>query len=69
MTEFWKEIIETLLGDILYHGEHPDEKTWCAAYEYETQNIVDDIKDFHEVITNTGITVTDEVLADFFGLS
>ena len=62
--DFWKEIIEEIL-DTLYHGENPEEINWVSEYPYEAENMVTDIKEFHESLTQAGIDTTNEVMANF----
>lgn len=65
MSEFWKKTMEYLLGTVLYHGERPDEETWFEQYEYEINNMIDDIKHFHEDNKKVGLEISNEAMARF----
>ena len=65
MNEFWKKTMEYLLGVVLYHGQHPDEKTWFEQYKYEINNMIDDIKQFHEDNRIVGLEISNEAMARF----
>ena len=65
MDKFWEDIINCLLGVALYHGRLPDEETWVKEYVYETENMVEDIKHFHESAKSAGMEVSNEAMAMF----
>lgn len=65
MNDFWIEIMNSLLGDILYHGQHPDEKSWYEQYKYEIANMVEDITNFHEANKYIDGGVSDNEMARF----
>lgn len=63
--KFWEDIIKYLLGVVLYHGQLPDEESWYKEYEYEVNNMVEDIKHFHDDNMNVGLEVSNEAMARF----
>lgn len=65
MEKFWEDIMNCLLGVILYHGQLPDEKSWCEQYKYEVENMIEDIKNFHNDNSNAGLEVSNEAMARF----
>ena len=65
MNEFWKKTMEYLLGVVLYHGQHPDEKTWFEQYEHEISNMINDIEQFHEDNRKVGLEISNEAMARF----
>ena len=65
MNKFWEDIMNCLLGVVLYHGQLPDEESWYKEYEYEVNNMVEDIKHFHNDNVNVGLEVSNEAMARF----
>lgn len=65
MNDFWKNIMNCLLGVALYHGALPNEETWVQQYKYETENMVEDIKNFHESAKQAGLEISNEAMAMF----
>lgn len=65
MDKFWEDIRNCLLGVDLYHGKLPDEESWCKEYEYEVNNMVEDIKHFHDDNVDVGLEVSNEEMARF----
>ena len=65
MDKFWEDIMNCLLGVVLYHGQLPDEESWCKQYEYEVNNMVEDIKHFHDCNLDAGLGSSDEAMARF----
>lgn len=65
MDKFWEDIMNCLLGVDLYHGKLPDEESWCKEYEYEVNNMVEDIKHFHDDNVDVGLEVSNEEMARF----
>lgn len=63
--KFWEDIMNCLLGVVLYHGQLPNEESWCREYEYEVNNMLDDIKYFHDVNVDAGLEVSNEAMARF----
>ena len=63
--EFWEDIMNHLLGEVLYHGQLPDEETWCKEYETEVANMIKDIKNFHNDNVKIGLEVSNEAMASF----
>lgn len=66
MTEnFWEDVMNCLLGVILYHGDLPDEDTWCNQYQYEVENMIEDIKNFHKSNNEAGLEISNEAMSKF----
>lgn len=65
MDTFWENIMNCLLGVVLYHGRLPEEDTWCKQYRHEVNNMIEDIKNFHQANTDAGIEVSNESMARF----
>ena len=65
ISKFWKEIMEKLLGEALYHGVIADEKSWVIQYEHEVSNMIDDIKAFCIANTQAGMEISNETMARF----
>ena len=65
MDKFWKDTMNCLLGVVLYHGMLPDEESWCKQYEYEINNIIHEIKNFHKANRDAGFEVSDSEMARF----
>ena len=65
MNNFWKEIMNCLLGVILYHGALPEEKSWYEQYKWEIENMITDIKNFHNALTAAGFEVSNEQMGKF----
>ena len=65
MDKFWEDIMNCLLGVVLYHGQLPDKESWCKQYEYEVNNMVEDIKHFHDYNVDAGLEVSNEAMAKF----
>lgn len=65
MEKFWEDIMNCLLGVVLYHGKLPHEDTWCKQYEYEVNNMIEDIKNFHNDNVDAGLEVSNEAMARF----
>ena len=65
MDKFWEDTMNYLLGIVLYHGQCPDEKSWCKQYAYEVNNMVEDIKNFHNKNADAGLEVSNEAMARF----
>lgn len=63
--EFWEDIMNHLLGEVLYHRQLPDEETWCKKYETEVANMIEDIKNFHNDNVKIGLEVSNEAMANF----
>lgn len=64
MNKFWEDVINEILT-ILYHGIQSDDVDWVHQYEYESENMVSDIKDFHEALKEAGHEVNNETMANF----
>ena len=54
-----------LLGEVLYHGQLPDEETWCKEYKTEVANMIKDIKNCHNDNVKIGLEVSNEAMASF----
>ena len=65
MDKFWEDTMNYLLGIVLYHGQLPDDKSWCKQYEYEVNNMVEDIMNFHNKNADAGLEVSNEAMARF----
>ena len=65
MDIYSEDIMDCLLGVVLYHGQLPDEESWCKQYEYEVNNMVEDIKHFHDDNVDVGLEVSNESMARF----
>lgn len=65
MNKFWEDIMNSLLGVVLYHGHLPDEESWYRQYEYEINNMIDDIRNFHNCNVDAGLEVSNETMARF----
>lgn len=65
MDKFWEDVMNCLLGVILYHGQLPDEETWCKQYQYEVNNMIEDIKNFHNSNEDAGLEVNNDAMARF----
>lgn len=65
METFWKNTMNCLLGTVLYHGQLPEEESWCEQYENEINNMIQDIKQFHKANTDTGHEVSNNEMARF----
>lgn len=65
MDKFWEDIMNCLLGVVLYHGQLPDEETWCEQYQYEVNIMIEDIKNFHNSNVDAGLEVNNEAMARF----
>ena len=65
MDNFWEDIMNCLLGVVLYHGQLPNEETWCKQYQYEVNNMIEDIKNFHNSNIDAGLEVSNEAMARF----
>ena len=65
MDKFWEDIMNCLLGVVLYHGKLPDEETWCKQYQYEVNNMIEDIKNFHNSNVDAGLKVSNQAMARF----
>lgn len=65
MDKFWEDIMNCLLGVVLYPGQLPDEETWCKQYQYEVNNMIEDIKNFHNSNVDAGLEVSNEAMARF----
>lgn len=65
MDQKWKDIMERLLGKVLYHGWIPEESSWCEEYSYEIENMMKDIKEFYRSSTDAGLEVSNETMAHF----
>lgn len=40
MSQEWKDIMNCLLGVVLYHGRLPEEASWCEQYNCEIRNMM-----------------------------
>ena len=65
MKTFWENIMNCLLGVVLYHGCLPDETSWYKQYEPEISNMIQDIKNFHKANEIAGKKVSNEAMAEF----
>lgn len=65
MNQKWKDIMNCLLGVVLYHGRLPEEMSWCEQYNYEVINMIKDIKVYHQSNTEAGLEVSNEAMAHF----
>lgn len=65
MDKFWENIMNCLL-DTLYHGALPEDGSWCQQYTYEIENMIEDIKNFHQDNRHAGFEVSNESMARFF---
>ena len=65
MDKFWEDTMNCLFGVVLYHGQLPDKETWCKQYEYEVNNMIEDIKNFHNSNVDAGLGITNEAMARF----
>ena len=65
MEKFWEDIMNDLLGVVLYHGHLPDDETWCRQYDYEVKMMINDIKHFYKANMDAGIEVSDGAMANF----
>ena len=65
MNKFWEDIMNCLLGVVLYHGQLPDEEMWCKQYEYEVKNMIEDIQHFHASNKDAGIEISNDAMASF----
>ena len=54
MNQKWKDIMNCLLGVVLYHGRLPEESSWCEQYNCEVRSMVKDIKAYHQ--SNTEVS-------------
>lgn len=63
--DIWEDIMNCLLGVVLYHGQLPDEESWYKQYEYEINNMVEDIEHFYNDNINAGLEVSAESMARF----
>lgn len=55
MDQKWKDIMNCLLGVVLYHGRLPEESSWCEQYNCEVRSMVKDIKAYHQSNTEAGL--------------
>lgn len=65
MNQKWKDIMNCLLGVVLYHGRLPEEISWCEQYNYEVISMIKDIKAYHQSNTEAGLEVSNEAMAHF----
>lgn len=65
MNQKWKDIMNCLLGVVLYHGRLPEESSWCQQYDYEIKNMIKDIKAYHQSNKEVGLEVNNESMARF----
>lgn len=65
MDQKWKDIMNCLLGVVLYHGRLPEEASWCEQYNCEVRSMVKDIKVYHQSNTEAGLEVSNEAMAHF----
>ena len=65
MNQKWKDIMNCLLGVVLYHGRLPEEASWCEQYNCEVRSMVKDIKAYHQSNTEAGLEVSNEAMAHF----
>lgn len=64
MEKFWEDTINWLLA-VLYHGHLPEKESWCKQYTHEVNNMIEDIKHFHQDNIDAGLIVSNESMANF----
>ncbi len=65
MSQKWKDIMNYLLGVVLYHERLPEGASWCELYDSEIKNMIKDIKAYHQSNTEAGLEVSNESMAHF----